>query len=295
MRKLLQKEQYIPLFAGITMFSWGCAFPLIKLGMKAFEIDNQDTAAKTLFAGVRFLLAGLVVLLIAGRTAKRERVKDWGLLFVFSLVNTTLHYFFFYIGLSNTTGAKAAILDSLGIFLLMILAVLIFREAFSMKKLFGCLLGLTGILVLNLGGDLGGFHLLGDGMMLINSVCAAIGGILTRFITQRMDVVIATGISLFLGGLLLVIAGFGMGGRLTVLSLQGAWIMAGLVAISSISFILYNQLLAFHPVSRIAIYNALIPVVGALLSCLLLHEPFDIKYIPAGLLVMIGVYTVNRE
>lgn len=68
-------------------------------------------------------------------------------------MNTTLHYTFFYIGLSHSQGARAAILNSLGVFLLVMLACLFFKsDKFTTRKLLGCVVGFAGILSLNIGG-----------------------------------------------------------------------------------------------------------------------------------------------
>ncbi len=55
---MFHNKKNIPVLALIAVFAWGCAYPLIKLGLEAFDIAPADTGAKTLFAGIRFLLAG---------------------------------------------------------------------------------------------------------------------------------------------------------------------------------------------------------------------------------------------
>jgi len=65
-----------------------------------------------------------------------------------------------------------------------------------------------------------------------------------------------------------------------------------LIAISTLGFTLYNKLLTCNPVGKVAIYNSLIPIVGAVTSCLCLHEPFYWKYAIAGLLAAAGIYII---
>ena len=55
------------------------------------------------------------------------------------------------------------------------------------------------------------------------------------------------------------------------------------------------MLLANHPISKVAIYNSLIPVFGVMFSSLLLREPFSWQYILAAGLTAAGVYVVNRK
>ena len=68
-----------------------------------------------------------------------------------------------------------------------------------------------------------------------------------------------------------------------------------LIAISTMGFTLYNKLLTCNPVGKVAIYNSLIPVVGAVTSCLCLNEQFQIKYVIAGALAAKGIYIINRS
>ena len=68
-----------------------------------------------------------------------------------------------------------------------------------------------------------------------------------------------------------------------------------LIEISTMGFALYNKLLSCNPVSKVAIYNSLIPVVGAITSCLFLSETFYWKYLLAGSLAAFGIYIINKD
>ena len=96
-----------------------------------------------------------------------------------------------------------------------------------------------------------------------------------------------------LGGALLIPAGLLMGAHPVGVRLKGLLILAALVAVSAVGFSFYNQLLRYHPVGQIAIYNAFIPVLGVVLSCLLLGEPFSWRYLLSGALVTVGICAVN--
>lgn len=293
---VFENRKWVLLFAGSAALSWACAFPLIKLGLADFGIAGTDIGGKALFAGARFLLAGLVVLAVAklcGRSFAVPRGKTRWQLVLFGLVNTALHYFFFYLGVSNSPGGRASILDSLGTFLLILAAAVVFREKLTLRSIFGCLLGFSGIVLINLGSTAGQFTLSGDGMLLCSSVCAMAGGLLTRVVTRKMDPLVATGHSLALGGALLIPAGLLMGAHPVGIHLKGLLILAALVAVSAVGFSFYNQLLRYHPVGQIAIYNAFIPVLGVVLSCLLLGEPFSWRYLLSGALVTVGICAVN--
>lgn len=297
---IFQQPAWVATFALTAAIVWGLAYPLIKIGFGEFHITPDMTGSKMLFAGIRFFLAGSIILAFAGKTGRSfavRRSSDWWFILIFALLNTTLHYAFFYFGLSHSAGARAAILNSLSVFSVVIFACMFFKsDKMTVRKVAGCVIGFAGILALNLGGkDSGHFTWLGDGMIILNALCSASASLLTRGLCKRVDVFVGTGYSLSLGGLMLIVPGLAYDGTLPIVTGTGILILLGLTAISTIGFVLYNKLLTCNPVGRIAIYNSLIPVVGAVSSCLCLpEEQFYWKYVLAGALATIGIYVINK-
>lgn len=296
---IFQRPAWVVVFALTAALAWGWAFPLIKVGFGAFGITADMTGSKMLFAGIRFAVAGLIVLTVArssGRSFKTSKVADWKFLLAFALMNTSLHYFFFYVGMSHSEGSRAAILNSLSTFLVVLLACACFKsDKLTSRKLVGCVVGFSGILALNLGGaESGRFTWLGDGMIIMNAICGAVSGLMTRGLSRRIDVFVGTGLSLTIGGMLLIIPGLALGGTLPNVNLLGIICLLLLIAISALGFALYNKLLSCNPVGKVAIYNSLIPIVGAVTSCLCLGEAFHLKYALAGGLAALGIYIINK-
>lgn len=298
-QSIFQRPAWVVLFALTAAIAWGWAYPLIKLGFEEWHITQDMTGSKMLFAGIRFAISGLIILAIGRSTRKSFKMSsswDWLYIIAFALINTTIHYTFFYIGLSHSEGARAAILNSLGTFLLVLLACMVFKsDRLTSSKILGCLIGFAGILALNIGGgESGKFTFLGDGMIILNALCSAFAGLMTRGVSRRIDIFVGTGYSLAIGGLLLIIPGIALGGTLPNISVAGLVILTLLIAISTLGFSLYNKLLSCNPVGKVAIFNSLIPIVGALSSCLCLGEPFYWKYLLAALLATTGIYIINR-
>ncbi len=296
---LFQRPVWVVVLALTTAIAWGWAFPLIKVGFNAFGITTDMTGSKMLFAGIRFAVAGLIVLFVArssGRSFKATRSSDWRFILAFALINTTLHYFFFYVGMSHSEGSRAAILNSLSTFLVVLLACACFKsDRLTSRKIIGCVVGFCGILALNLGGaESGQFTWLGDGMIILSAVCSAIASLMTRGLSRRIDIFVGTGYSLTIGGILLIVPGLVLGGTLPNVNMLGLVCLLLLIAISALCFALYNKLLSLNSVGKVAIYNSLIPVVGAVTSCLCLGETFYLKYTLAGGLAAIGIYIINK-
>ena len=299
-RQLLKNEKYRIFFATFCALGWSLAYPLIKLGYQSFGIVSNDLGSKFLFAGLRFLFAGIALLLTSNRLKKSWHIQDRGKLLLFALVNITFHYMFAYIGLGFNPGSRSTILDSLSGFLLIVMAGWVdHNDSFSKQKLVGILLGITGILFINLSPNQNYFENItfwGDGMLILNALFGAWGGLLTRQISKHMDMMVATGFSMAIGGAILI-------GFTSIVHPSSAWhiswlgilILCGLISISAICFGIYNQLLTYHPISKVAIFNALIPVLGVCFSALLLNEPLKPQYIVSVLLVGAGIYSINHQ
>lgn len=300
-KSIWQRPVWVAIFAFTAAFAWGWAYPLIKLGFAEFGITPDQTGSKMLFAGVRFAISGLIILAMA-KGAHRSfvmstGVRGWAFILIFALLNTSIHYACFYIGLSHSAGSRAAILNSLSVFTLVILACVAYpsTDRLNASRVVGCVLGFVGILALNIGGaDSGGFTWLGDGMIIGNALCSAAAGLMTRKMNRHIDVFVGTGYSLLVGGILLAIPGLAIGGTVPMVTAWGIVILLLLIAISTVAFGLYNKLLSCNSVGKVAIFNSLIPVIGAVSSCICLGEPFYWKYAFAAILAAAGIYTINQ-
>ena len=103
-----------------------------------------------------------------------------------------------------------------------------------------------------------------------------------------------TGYGLALDGALLIIPALLTEASIPHVSFFGVVILLLLIFISTMGFTLYNKLLSCNPVGKVAIFNSLIPVVGALTSCVFLGEQFRWEYVIAGLLATAGIYVINK-
>ena len=304
MENIFRDNKYKTLLAVFCAAGWSLAYPFIKVGYGEFRIASDDLGGKILFAGVRFFMAGLFITLFC-MFVRKERLdlkvrKDIWWLLLLALVNTTLHYIFAYIGLGYNPSGRSTILDSLGGFILILISTMIFADdRMSSNKLFGCLLGLAGIVMINVepgGNFFENITFRGDGMILLNAVFSALGGIITRIVSKKMNIMPATGLSMMIGGALMLAIGFAIGpDRPWTVGIKGLLVLFVLIMISASCFAVYNELLAWHPISRISIYNALIPVLGVIFAALILKEDLKWQYLLSVILVAAGIWFVNRE
>lgn len=303
MEEIFKNSKYKSILAIFCAFGWSLAYPLIKIGYQELQIGPADLGGKTLFAGIRFLFAGMLVqgfCCLKKIKLELKKKNDLWWLILLAVENIALHYMFAYIGLGYNPSARSTILDSMGSFFLIILSTLIFYDdKISISKMIGCVLGIAGIVIINIqpGADFfANITFRGDGMILLNASCAAIGGVITRVASQKMNMMQATGKSMMLGGALLLVIGLVIGTNSPwSLNMKGVLVLIALIMISAVCFAVYNELLAYHPISKIAIYNALIPVLGVIFATLLLKEELKWQFFIAVILVACGIYLVNRK
>lgn len=135
---------------------WGSAFPCIKIGYGLFGIPAHDSASQLLFAGLRFTLAGMLVIVgmsVAQRRPLVPQARDIKPICILSLFQTIGQYFFFYLGLSRASAMSSSIIEASANFLAILFAALAFRtEKLNTAKVLGCVLGFAGVALVNLSG-----------------------------------------------------------------------------------------------------------------------------------------------
>lgn len=292
----------IGLLACLCCLLWGSATPAIKIGYEWFGIGAGDIASRILFAGVRFILAGILTAifgsLIAGKALFPQR-SSWGMVCKLGLVQTVFQYIFFYMGLAYTTGVKSAIINGSQTFITIVLACLVFRyEKLTMQKFLGCLIGFAGVIVINFdpSGLTGGFTFRGEGAILIAAIAYALSSALVKNYSQKENPVVLSGYQFIFGGIIMTIVGALMGGKLTGWGFHSVLLLLYLALISSVAYSVWGILLKHNPVGKVAIYSFTNPIFSVLLSFVFLHETssFGIELVLALGLVCCGIWLVNR-
>lgn len=298
---LFARKNVVWLSAAFCCLLWGSAYPAIKSGYEIFQIAADDIPSKIVFAGYRFLFAGLLLLLLAMAQRKpigRLSSRQFRQLTLLGVTQTSLQYIFFYIGLAFTTGVKGSIMNATGTFFSVLLAHFIYQnDKLSYNKTLGCILGFAGVMVVNFNSGLldFSFTLAGDGSIVLAAFILSAATLYGKRLSQTVDPTVMTGYQLGIGGLVLVIGGYVFGGTLAVHGLASVAILGYLTLLSSVAFALWSILLKYNRVGMIAPFNFLIPVSGALLSAIFLGENIlEWKYAIALVLVCSGIWWVNK-
>lgn len=296
----LTRPWVVCLLAGTCCLLWGSAMPVIKQGYTLWNIPAGDYAAKILFAGLRFAVAGGLVILFSSLSARKfllPKSKSLPYVFKLAMVQTVLQYVFLYVGLANTAGVRSSILNGCSSCFAILLACFLLRtERFTRAKLLGCVLGPAGVILMNLGGSSGGegASLLGDACILLAALSYALSSALVKVYARYENPVILSGWQFLVGGIVMSLLSLALGGRLHGTTGEGLALFLYLAALSAVAYSLWGTLLKRNPVSSVTIYGFMTPLFGVLLSGLLLGEQaMDAKTLGAMLLVCGSIFVVN--
>ncbi len=312
----------LPVVFAVALFCcvlWGSATPAIKIAYRLFKISDEDVASRLLLSGTRFLLAGMMTILFGSFLNKKlllPKKESLPSIFVLSLLQTVGQYYFFFMALVHITGVRGSVINASGNFFAILIAVYIFHtEKMTLKKLTGCIVGFIGILVILGDGSIlgfltensetlpagsllsGSFSLQGEGAMLAAALFYGFSGCFIKLFSKKENPVVLSGYQFMLGGAILALIGLFMGGTLHFTEPACYLNLLYMGFISAGAYTLWGILLKHNPVSRISIFGFMNPVMGVLLSALILgenKEAFSVKGLLSLLLVVCGIIIVNR-
>ena len=280
---------------------WGSATPFIKMGYKVmFEGGKPDVPSTILFAGIRFAAAGFITIAIYSIARKKwlyPKRENYGKVAIIAAFQTCIQYFFFYIGLANTSGAKGTIISGSSSFFAIFISSLIFKqEKLTVKKVVACIVGFAGIIAVNLNGLDFSMNFTGDAFVLFSAMSLAFSSVLIKIFSKSEDPVVISGYQFMAGGLVMIIVGLIAGGKIDHFTFGGAAILVYLSFLSAIAYALWGMLLKFNPVSKVTIFSFMTPVFGVLLTKLMLPEESTVKLVNlliSLVLVCAGVFMLN--
>lgn len=298
-KNIFNKNLSFTLLAIAATALWGTAFPGIKLGYEWFGIDN--TGSKLLFAGIRFIIAGLMVLTVYVIRYKKLPVlqnNEIKPVLLLALIQVAGDYFFYYLGLSVTSGGVAAVVNSFDTFCAVIVVSLFFKnDKLTAQKVIGCIIGLTGIVLINIrGGSDISFKLTGEGFILISALFSTFGVIINKKAALEINPVMLTGYYLLIGGVILTAIAIPLKGHISFSNIKADLCLVYLSMVSALAFLIWSGLLKYNNVSKTSVFKLMTPIFGNVFSAIALSENiFTPAHLISVLLVATGIGIVNYQ
>ena len=296
MRNYLRGTVFLAIIACLL---WASAFAVIKIGLQ------YTTPLR--FAGLRFMLAGLMVLPLVGsyRTAFQYIRNNFRLILLISFLQTFVQYTLFYSGLNLVPGALGAIIIGAGpLFIAFTAHFFMPNDKLTLPKLGIIFMGIAGIALVslsNVSGKEAGGNLIFIGIILLflTNINAGFTNVVIARDANHIPPLVLSASSLIIGGVLLFLVSLPAEGFIFKIPpftyyLSIIWLSFLSAAAYSIWFLLLQR--KGVKVSALNMWKFIIPVFGAILSWILIpNESPDLVSIAGITITAFALVLFNRQ
>jgi drug/metabolite transporter (DMT)-like permease len=295
-RDLLSTSESVVAAFVLLATLWGSSFVAIEAGLHYFP--------PLLFAGIRYAVAGVIVLGVAavatGRTIPRGRDEWIGVAVAGTFVIAAYHGLL-YVGELYVSGAVAAVVVSLSPVLTAVFAALILpNERLGPVEIGGFALGIVGVVVIAdpTAAGLGGSGLLGVALALGGAIAFSLGAVLLRPLRTDLPIAALQGWAMVLGAGILF-AGAALFGespaaiewtRTAVVSLTYLTLLSGVVA-----FLIYFALLDAVGPAQLHLVGYAEPLVAAVGSWAVFGALIEAEAIVGFVAILAGFLALERH
>ena len=275
---------------------WGTSFVAIEAGLHYFP--------PLLFAGLRYAVAGAIVLGIAavasGRTVPRSR-DEWLGVGVAGVFVIAAYHGLLYVAEIHITGAVAAVIVSLSPVLTATFAALLLpNERLGPFEIGGFALGILGVIVIAdpMEAGVGSSALLGVALAFAGAVAFSLGAVLLRPLRTDLPIAALQGWAMVSGAGLLLVGGAILGespaaivwNATAVASLSYLTLLSGVVA-----FLIYFALLDEVGPTQLHLVGYAEPVVAAVGSWVLLGSLIEAEALVGFVAILAGFAVLERH
>jgi len=278
---------------GVVYVVWGSTYLAIRVAL--------DTLPPFLAAATRFLIAGGLLLGFSAlrRGSSHDRL-GWPQWRATAIVGAALLFG----GNGGVSWAEQRIASGVAALLVAVLPLwialfdrLVFGHVLSRRTIAGLVLGFVGLAILVGLADGGRIDPLGALVCTLASMSWAAGSLYARGAPLPHRPLVSTGMQMVAGGALLLIVGLASGEarslRLADVSTASLLAVAYLIVFGSLlAFSAYVWLLRSAPVTLVATYAYVNPVVAVLLGWVILGEPITPRMLLAGAVIVLAVVLI---
>jgi drug/metabolite transporter (DMT)-like permease len=288
--QLFGKRRYAVLAFAVLVLFWGSAFSVVKVGL--------EYSPPVIFAGLRTLVGGLAILLVAVVWGGSPHLKrDWPIFLLLAAFNVVFFFGFQTLAILHLPSGTAAVLEYLQPMLVGLLAWMILGESLSLAKIVGLTLGFSGIVAVSSGSILGNISPAGVAFGAGSAFSWALGTVFFKRYEARISTVWAVALPFVMGGMVLTLYGFAIE-TWSELSFT-ATLFASLSYVSlveiALAWLVWFGLVRAGEASRVAVYVFFVPLVSIVIGAIFLDERLTISLLTGTVLIVGGIYTVNRS
>lgn len=296
MRNKLKSTAFLAIIACLL---WASAFAVIKIGLQ------YTTPLR--FAGLRFMLAGLMILPLVGsyRIAFQYIRNNFRLVLLIAFLQTFVQYTLFYSGLNLVPGALGAIIIGAGpLFIAFTAHFFMPNDKLTLPKLGIIFMGIAGIALVSLsnvsGKETGGnLIFIGIVLLFLTNINAGFTNVVIARDARHIPPLVLSSSSLIIGGVLLFLVSLPTEGfSFTIPPLTYYLSIIWLSFLSAAAYSIWNFLLQRKgvKVSALNMWKFIIPVFGAILSWILIPNEYpDLVSIAGISITALALVLFNKQ
>ena len=268
---LMKRKENSILWAIIACLLWSTAYAGIKTGLRYDKPFH--------FAGIRFMIAGIMILPFTVKPLAYLKmvISEWKIVLMVAFLQTLVNYGLFYKGLELVPGALGAVIvGSQPLFTALVASIMHKDDKLTRRKIITIIFGISGVVLISVGRQAFKFgtylELIGVSMILIGNVATSISNVIISIRGNRINPLVLSSASQFIGGVALFLISIPTEGRPSMPLAAEYWLALGWLSFMAASaFSIWYKLLQ-RPgvkVSELNLWKFIIPVVGAILSWLI--------------------------
>lgn len=289
-------NRYFFLVIGLPIVFWACAFPLIIVSLRQLSPVN--------LAILRLFIASLIFLCIVLFQRKRFspiHKKDFFPLFLLGFIGVSVYHLSLNYGEQYiSAGAASLIIATIPIFVV-VLAKIFLSERIDLKMIVGIIIALVGVAIISLWGN-------PDARIEIDYISGALAVVLSAFVgavytiagkkmMNRYNPLSLTAYAFLIGNLGLIPfispSFFEEVMQLSIITWASVLFLA--IFPTVIAYTLWYSALEVKQASELSVFLYATPVLSTLLGAIFLQEKITIFFVLGGILVIAGLYEVNKQ
>lgn len=261
--------------------------------------------APAILLSLRFIISFLIMLILVliGIGKVSLKGKPIGMFILMGLCEPVIYFIAETNGIKYTTSSFSGVLISLIPVVTAVLSHVFIHEKLSARRLCWILFSVAGVVLISVSQTSEGVVTIrGIVYLLVAVISAAFHSVLSRSIADKFSSFERTFIMLLLAcvfftGNAIVQEGAAFGQAFAA-AVQNKYVILPVLFLSVVSsviaFFCTNYAVTYLEVSRAAVFANIVPVVSVLAGVLILHEPFSVAFVIGIVMILSGVYMVNK-
>ncbi len=278
----------INILAFTACFLWSTGFAGVKIGLNYMP--------PLLFAGIRFMLAGLMLLPFCGNLKDyfKNVTKNLKQIILLGFFQTFCLYSLFFVGMTYISGALGAIVVGSSPLIAAVTSHLLLKDdKLNLKKLFFIIFGISGIVLISITRQplsiSGTNEIFGIILLLCAIASSAIGNVIVSKNKTQLKSFVLTSSQMFSGGLMIFILSIPIEKfEITNLQFEFFAMLLWLCLVSAAGFAIWFYLLQIKSVkvSELNIWKFMLPVLGAVISWMIIPDERPELFIIIGMIIV---------